>query len=477
MARGLLDSAWPYFALAIALLLVAVATQFEVRLPRRITAPITALPEFRERGDLNIVFILIDTLRADRLGVYGYERPTSRIIDDAARHGVVFENVLSQSTWTKTSMASLWTATHPMRNGILRYDHVLPTEAVVPAELLREAGYRTYGIWRNGWVEPNFGFGQGFDVYVKPVPGAARARMHRQNPGLSPLAGTDEDLTLSAVDFIEQNSRDQFLLYLHYMDVHQYVYDDAASVFGTSYSDAYDQSIHWTDRQIGRLFDALHAADILKRTLIVIASDHGEAFQEHGVEGHARDLYREASHVPLIFILPFVLEEGIRVTPMVGNIDVWPTILDIVGLPPLPGADGRSLLPLILEAAGVAPAGSTNGLVRPVFSQLQRGWGRPSPTATALVSVTYEGKRLITELKDDSEAARKSELFDIVADPKEQEDLLAAGADEPVELRQLIEAYAAEEGKAPWGVLPKTVELDEMRLNHLRALGYVVGGK
>lgn len=469
MARSILDSPWPYFAVAGLLLVGAMASQFQVRFPGRDAAPIQALSELRERGDTNVVFMLIDTLRADRLGIYGYERPTSRIIDAAARHGVVFENVLSGSTWTKTSMASLWTGTHPVRNGILRYQHVLPDEAVVPAELFKEAGYRTYGIWRNGWVEPNFGFSQGFDVYVKPLPGAQRARLHRKNPSPTPLVGTDEDLTISAVDFIEQHTNERFLLYLHFMDVHQYIYDDDASIFGTSYSDAYDQSIHWTDRLVGRIFDALRDADVLRRTVIVIASDHGEAFREHGVEGHARDLYREASQVPLIFVLPFILEEGIRVEPFVGNVDVWPTILDMAGLPPLPDADGKSLVPMILEAGGAAPKGSADELVRPVYTQLQRGWGRPTPKAAALVSVLHDQKRLIAEMKEDG----KSEFYDHATDPTEQVNLLEDSGD-PSEHRALLESYTALEGQSPWGVEPLSVELDEMRLNHLRALGYVI---
>lgn len=473
MARGILDSAWPYFALAGLLLIAALATQFEIRVPTRSKAPITELTRLEERDDLNVVFVLIDTLRADRLGIYGYERPTSRIIDDAAAHGIVFDNVYSQSTWTKTSMASLWTATHPIRNGILRYDHVIPDAAVLPAELFREAGYRTGGVWRNGWVEPNFGFAQGFDVYVKPVPGAERMKLHRQNPSPSPLLGTDEDLTVSAIDFIQQNRRDRFLLYLHYMDVHQYVYDDAASIFGTSYSDAYDQAIHWTDRLIGRLFEGMREADVLKRSVIVIASDHGEAFREHNVEGHARDLYREASQVPLIIIPPFILEEGVRVPQPVSNVDVWPTILDIVGLPPLEGADGRSLVPLILAAAGEEV--DTNGVARPVYSQLQRGWGRPTPAAASLIAVGHDGKRLITEI-DDGE--KKSEFYDHETDPAEQQDLLAEG-DEEIAARhlELVDEYAKLEGTAPWGEEPTSVELDEMRLNHLRALGYVIKGK
>jgi hypothetical protein len=139
MSRGFLDSPWPYFVAAAALVALAVASQFEIRTPSRKTAPVERLLDLRERGDLNVVFLLIDTLRADRLGTYGYERPTSATIDELAHYGVVFENVVAQSSWTKTSMASLWTATHPINNGILRYNHVLPDEAVLPAEIFQKA--------------------------------------------------------------------------------------------------------------------------------------------------------------------------------------------------------------------------------------------------------------------------------------------------------------------------------------------------
>jgi arylsulfatase A-like enzyme len=235
------------------------------------------------------------------------------LIDEIASHGIVFDRVVAQSSWTKTSMASMWTGTHPVKNGVLRYNHVLPEEAVVPAELFREAGFRTVGLWRNGWVEPNFGFAQGFEVYVRPTPGAERARIHRQSQSTSPLTGTDEDLVMSAVDFLHQFRDERFFLYMHFMDIHQYVYDDYSAIFGTSYSDAYDQSIHWTDRLLGVLFESLRDEDLLKKTIVVIASDHGEAFLEHGSEGHARNLYREVAYVPWVMSLPFLVDGGVRV--------------------------------------------------------------------------------------------------------------------------------------------------------------------
>jgi arylsulfatase A-like enzyme len=469
MSRSMLDSAWPYFALAGVLLVAAIASQFRLDFPSRQPAPVEALLTLRDRGDLNVAFLLVDTLRADRVGTYGYARPTTPNLDALADSGIVFERVVAQSSWTKTSMASLWTGTHPINNGVLRYNHVLPEAAVLPAELFREAGYKTVGLWRNGWVEPNFGFSQGFDVYVRPRPGAARARVQRRTRSPSPLTGNDEDLTIAALDFLNQFGSERFFLYMHYMDLHQYVYEEDSAIFGTSYSDAYDQSLHWTDRLIGTLIGRLEDMGLLERTLVVIASDHGEAFLEHGFEGHARNLYEEVTHVPAILVPPFVLEPGVRVSTTISNGDLWPTLLDLIGLPPLPAADGVSMLPLILEAGGAQLEAPTDGLARPVFAHLARGWGQPKSAPRPIVSVTWDDERLIASLDDPDQI----ELYDHRADPVEANDIAADQPEQAASLRALVEAYEAN-AKQAWGAAPPEVELDELRLNHLRALGYVI---
>src|SRR5262245_10104598 len=351
MLRRVLDSPRTYFVAAGLLLLVAIATQLEVRLPARPEGGVDEIRALAQRRDLNVVFVLVDTLRADRLGSYGYSRPTTPNLDALAEQGIAFDRVLSQSSWTKTSMASLWTATFPLRNGVVRYDDVLPPAATLPAEVFREAGFRTAGIWRNGWVAPNFGFDQGFEFYTSPRPGRERARLERGNPSAEGLPGSDEDVATSTFEFLDSYGRERFFLYLHLMDLHQYVYDDKAQRFGTSYSDVYDQSLNWTDRVIGAIVSKLEEVGAQDRTLVVVASDHGEAFLEHGYEGHARNLYREVTYVPLVIALPFRLAQGVRIGEQVSNVDIWPTVLDLVGLAPLPNVDGRSLVPLILAAA------------------------------------------------------------------------------------------------------------------------------
>ena len=132
MLRKLLDSPWPYFAGAALLVVLAIASQFQIAGPSRPKGSAEEIATLRDRKDLNVVFLVVDTLRADRLGAYGYARPTSPEIDALARSGILFRHVYSQSSWTKTSMASLWTGTYPAHNGILRYDHALPDEAVLP---------------------------------------------------------------------------------------------------------------------------------------------------------------------------------------------------------------------------------------------------------------------------------------------------------------------------------------------------------
>jgi len=346
---------------------------------------------------------------------------------------------------------------------VTRSPQALPEDATLPAEILRDAGYRAFAIWRNGWIGPAFGFSQGFEVYHSPRPSPIPASVRREKPTVG-VAGTDQDIVQSAVEFLRSSGDQRWFLYLHLMDVHQYVYDEESALFGTSYSDIYDNSIHWVDRVLGSLVRDLDARGLRSRTLIVVAADHGEAFGEHGREGHARDVYGEVTTTPFVLSLPFRLRPGIVVETPTENVDLWPTLLDLLGLPPLPGADGRSRLPEILAAARgqEAPDGDT-----PRFAHIDQAWGRTREPPRPMVAVSEGRFRLVHRV-----AAGSDELYDRSADPLEQRDI---GAEQPevlARLTGLAESYL-EKPPAPWQRAPD-VEIDPAELEQLRALGYQV---
>ncbi len=460
-----------YAALAALLIAGFFLTQFRIRPDQRPIGKPEDILALAQRDDLNVIFVLVDTLRADRLGSYGYERATSPTIDLLANTGIRFANHLTQSSWTKTSMASIWTAMYPNRTGILRFDHAIPDSAVLPAEILKDAGFITAGIWRNGWVAPTFGFEQGFEIYHRPEIGAPidSVRRESKNP-YAKLAGSDIDATDGAIEFLRTNKSDRFFLYIHYMDAHQYLSDEQSAQFGTSYSDLYDNSIHWTDRQIQALTRALDEQGLRDETILVIASDHGEAFQEHGNEGHAKDLHREVIYTPWIISLPFSLEQGIVIDAMTENVDIWPTLLDLLGESAPEGVDGRSRVPEILTVAGVEGGAEPVGLPRPSYAQLDRTWGKADAAAEPLIAVTVANRRFMRGFGKRTSVS----LYDTEVDPGEQKNLLAEGP--PVDVRDLealIDAYQAMPEPA-WRKEVERVELDDMQKGQLRAIGYSI---
>jgi arylsulfatase A-like enzyme len=424
-----------------------------------------------EREDVNVLFILVDTLRADRLGSYGYERDTSPLFDTVANSGVRFDRHLAQSTWTKSSMASLWTGVYPLRTGVTRFEDILADEATLASEILQQAGFRTAGLWRNSWVEGAFGFAQGFDVYHKPAGTRVPENVRRENPTVKDV-GTDADVIPVAVEFLRKHGDERWFLYLHLMDVHEFIYDEGTAVFGTSYSDVYDNAVLRTNHLLAPLFQHLVDTRMLDKTLVVLTSDHGEAFLERGLEGHARNVYRETTEVPFILGLPFRLEPGAVVDVRTQNVDVWPTLLDLLGLPALPDTDGRSRVPDILAAVRGEPAADD---VLPAFAYLDQNWGKREVDEAPTVAVA-EGRfrYVMAPVQHGKAGASKLEvLFDAEADARELESVLETHPEVAERFREMVDRHLATE-PASWGVDAPTLEIDEIRLQQLRALGYKV---
>ncbi|MBW2385603.1 MAG: sulfatase [Deltaproteobacteria bacterium] len=465
----LLSKRWPWLTAAAVVLLVYLATLVEVgRLdpddrPVGTSEDIAAL---RERDDLNVLFIVIDTLRAERLGAWGYERDTSPLLDRLASQGIRFDRHLSQSSWTKCSMASLWTGLYPARTGVTRFEQVLSPEAKLPAEILSEAGFRTAGLFRNGWVEGYFGFDQGFDVYTRPVGRPAAPNVRRQNPTIKEV-GTDIDAVRASEEFLRIYGHERWFLYLHLMDVHEYLYDEDSARFGTNFSDIYDNAILHTNFILDQLYDHLGREGYLDHTLIVIASDHGEAFGERGIEGHARFVYRETTEVPLILSLPFKLEPGVVVDQRTANVDIWPTILDLLGLPAMQGVDGHSQRPSILAAARGEDPPVRDG---PAYAHLDQNWGKRGSIEAPTVAVSDGDYRFV--LTQEGGRGWRQELFDRRHGAAESDNLAEIESEIAARMRAVAEGYL--ESEPPWQGRVQDLEIDEIKLNQLRALGYQI---
>ena len=431
---------WPWVAVGVLLLAAYASTFVEVRSgdPRRPASSEQVLA-LRDQPDTNVLFVLIDTLRAARLGSYGHARDTSPMLDYMASTGVRFHRQLAQSSWTKASMASLWTGLNPARTGIVSAEHAAPVEATMPAEILREAGFRTAGVWRNGWVAPNFGFGQGFEVYERPLPAPVPASVRRDHPQVS-LDGTDLDVVDTAIEFLQVHGRERWFLYVHLMDVHQYLYDLDSAVFGSTYVDIYDNSVLHTDRLVGRLLTHLAERDLLQKTLVVIASDHGEAFMERGYEGHATQVYPESTEVPFILGFPFLLEPGVVIESRTRNIDIWPTVLDLLGLPALPEADGRSLLPEILAATAGEPIPRK---AAPAVAHLDRNWGTPGSAPLRSIALVDDGFRLVRREGEGVAGAAVEELFHGASDPEEVVNVIDEHPEIVERLGEWMDGYVA----------------------------------
>ena len=307
----------------------------------------------------DILLVLIDTLRADRLGCYGNSRPTSPNLDRLAAEGLRFEHALSASTWTLPSTASILSGLLPDQHGVRVGGQALSDAAVTAAERLRDAGYRTVAFTDGGWVHHRWGFGQGFARF-----------------DVLPRTGQSADVRLivdAALEWLDTARQHPYLLMVHTYEVHQPYLDPdgfaepfldpaydgrldrrvkVASTRPEEYDAAdaawmlglYDGEIRRADHHLARLLDRLRSSPRWNRTAVLVTSDHGEEFLDHGGVEHVMGRVYDANvHVPLIVRLPDGTRRGTVQAPASG-VDVAPTLLDLAGLDPDRTLPGRSLL-------------------------------------------------------------------------------------------------------------------------------------
>ncbi len=314
-----------------------------------------------------VILVSVDTLRADRLGAYGYPRPTSPILDRFASEGTRFATCIAASPWTLPSHISMLTGLYPTHHGALHVRQPLRTGVRLVSEELAGHGFRTAAIVASDLVLPNEGSRRGFEHYQE-FPWRDLAATSGPS-----ILNTGAEVTAAATTWLEHlTADDSFFLFLHYYDVHSDYspeprfrtllgadadLEPGSSTFLIAHRDdgaltakerlqtqrLYDAEIRQLDAHLGTLFGALRELGLESRTLVVVTSDHGEEFREHGRLLHGRALYEESMHVPLIMRGPGV-PRGHVVTQLTSHVDITPTILAATGTGLADQLDGSSLL-------------------------------------------------------------------------------------------------------------------------------------
>ena len=364
----------------------------------------------------NVVLVSIDTLRADHVGAYGYPRPTTPNLDALASSGVVFDNAVSQSSWTRPAHMSIMTGRYPNEIGFVGLNDRGRLEESCPtlASTFKQNGYTTAAFTGGVNVGAGYGFDIGFDLF------RSNGRTFRDNL---------EELRY----WLDELATEPFFLFWHGYDAHTPYESDAIdrSALGISRKpprlgpericsrskaagriarlvDEYDAAVHRADRYLGKLIAELERRGVLERTVIVVVSDHGEEFREHGACFHLNTLYREVLHVPFVVHAPGLSAR--RVKDLVpGSVSVAKTILDVVGASgSLPGSSLARAL-----AGGGAPH---EPVVSETNHRLNVNGGRGH-----LRSLTSENEKLIDWI-----TLERREWFDLARDPNEHSPLQAA---------------------------------------------------
>ncbi len=411
----------------------------------------------------NIVLISIDTLRPDHLGCYGYERPTSPTIDELAAEGVLFEDCSTTATWTLPSHASMLTGRYPSRHGVISEKYRLTSTTI--ADVLKRGGYLTAAYVNYLDVSDRFGLDRGFKHF-------RYLRESLSSPEPSGIAGAAEK-------WLGKPQKRPFFLFLHFYDVHsdytslpnyekQFVRDYTGTMTGHTYDllkhglkstltdddvrylfDLYDASIRQIDDSVRQVLRALESNNLADDTVVVLTSDHGEQFSEHGSVLHGQDYYEESVRVPLILRGPGI-PRGKRISTMASLVDVMPTLLELAGANVPEGIDGIDLQPVWM---------GRDSHTRFLFAEADMGY------------MQKDRKRMIRNTRYKLHFDRESEaveLYDLANDAKEQSDISADNPDLVSLLRRELATFMLGQGTTEPAEPPTAEEIERWR-----ALGYL----
>lgn len=430
--------------------------------------------------DYNVILISIDSLRADHLSAYGYRRDTSPTMAALARDGVLFRNTSSTTAWTLPGHVSILSGRSLLGHGVVTDAQSIGPDIPMVAESYQAAGYATHAIVSAPYVEARYGYAKGFDSYDDQT-------IQFATHGASYKEVTAPLLQKTAASWLEQNSKRKFFLFLHYWDVH---YDYAPgppydTMFDPHYEGTvngenfyfnpevhagmeprdlehvlalYDGEIRLVDDHLAKLRGVLANLGIDGKTVIVVTSDHGDEFFEHGRKGHHRTLYDEILRVPFILYVPGATAKRPVVEMESSTIDIVPTLLGLGGLPTPAGVEGADL-------SGVAYRGDPEWN-RTTIAELYR-----VESLNVQVALRNTGRKLIHHFND-----RLAEAYDIATDPGETARLRLT---EPLakEMMGAMLAWLNERWHGYWSRieagLDTGVEMDSETHERLKALGYV----
>lgn len=393
----------------------------------------------------NLLFVTLDTTRADHLGCYGHGPAKTPTIDELADNGILFERAYTGIPLTLPSHCSMMTGRYPKEHGI-RDNGRKSLSGTLPtlAGLYSERGYATGAFVASFVLSSRFGVDRGFDVYDDNM-GAfdpSQDLLHQQIPA--------KPVTDRALQWLEKNGSGPFFCWVHYFDAHD-PYQPPAGF--TNFEDPYDGELAYIDSQFKRIMDWLESSGKRDKTLIVIAGDHGESFGEHGHDGHTIFLYQSNLHVPFIFYAPTVLPEGRSVSDLVELVDLFPTLHELNGWPLPAGLISRSLVPA-LEGAALQeqPVYGENEYVTSAY-----GWAQ---------------QRSLTTGKWKYISSTKPELYDLESDPEETNNLVKQKPELARDLEQLLSRRyeAMVSGDA------EDVEMEAEAQRAIEALGYSSSG-
>ena len=405
----------------------------------------------RER--LNLVLISVDTLRPDHLGCYGYEAIETPNIDRLSAQGVRFTDATSAVPLTLPSHATVLTGLYPPSHGIRDNAYMaLPDEITTLAEVLKREGYSTGAVIGAFVLDSRYGLDQGFDYYDDDLSGGRQPREFTYAE-ISADAVTGKTLAWL------REAREPFFAFIHYYDPHTTY--DPPEPYATMYrQNPYDGEIAYTDRAIGRVIDYLRQEELLDRTLVVLLSDHGEGLGQHDEPTHGVLVYESTLRVPLIVRAPAATDLGKKLVPgstfesPVSLVDIFDSVLDMLGFGEDRDTDGRSVLKALEQSPGADRACYFESL----YPHIAYRW-------SALRGIREDRWKYIL--------APEEELYHVGDDPGESRNLAGSEPERAQAMRnRLGELASSLEKESP----PSASRPDREEIQKLRALGYVSGG-